>query len=73
MLEIIEMGESTLRTWEGGGGHFGQFDNMYATIIFQNMLHLTLDFTLGVWAWYFDFHKVNNIQYYLGKKSILKY
>jgi hypothetical protein len=29
MLEIIEMGESTLRTWEGGGGggggRFGDF------------------------------------------------
>jgi hypothetical protein len=25
------------------------------------MLHLILGFTFGVWAWYFDFHKVNDI------------
>jgi hypothetical protein len=30
-------------------------------IFLQNVLCLILDFTFGVWAWYFDFHKVNDI------------
>jgi hypothetical protein len=45
---MMVSGESTLH-----GGHFGHFG--------QNMLHLILDFIFGVWAWYFDFHKVNDI------------
>jgi hypothetical protein len=30
----------------------------------QKVLHLILGFTFGVWAWYFDFHKVNDIYNY---------
>jgi hypothetical protein len=49
-------GESTLQ-----GGHFGHFHDMYVMYILQNMLHLILGFTFGVWVQYFDFHKVNDI------------
>jgi hypothetical protein len=34
---------------------------------FQNVLHLILGFTFGVWAFYFYFHKVNVIEYYFKK------
>ncbi len=30
-------------------------------IFLQNMFNLILGFTLGVWARYFDFYKVNDI------------
>jgi len=43
----------------GGGGQHGQFHDMCVHL--QNMLHLILGFIFGVWAWYFDFHKINVI------------
>jgi hypothetical protein len=45
----------------GGGGQLGHFHNIDPKSIFQNVLHLILGFTFGVWALYFDFHKFNAI------------
>jgi hypothetical protein len=48
-------GENTL--W---GGHFGHF-HMYVLYIFTTCVAFNLGFFFGVWAWYFDFQKVNDI------------
>jgi len=48
------VGESTLL-----GGQLREFPNMCIKIHLQNVLHLILGFTFSVWAWYFDFQKVN--------------
>jgi hypothetical protein len=42
---MMVSGESMLH-----GGQFGHFHDMYINIFLQNMLHLILGFTFGVWA-----------------------
>ncbi len=56
LVKHLDMGENTL--W---GGTFGTFMTSMWNIFLQNILHLILGFTFGVWVWYFDFHKVNDI------------
>jgi hypothetical protein len=36
-------------------------------IFLHNLLYLILGFSFNAWAWYFDFHKINDIWYYLKK------
>jgi hypothetical protein len=50
------LGDSTL--W---GGQLGQFYNMCIKYAPLNVLHLIMSFIFCVWAFYFDFHKVNVI------------
>jgi hypothetical protein len=38
----------------------------------ENVLHLILGFTFGVWALHFDFQKVSAIQYYFKNINQLK-
>jgi hypothetical protein len=52
------VGESTL--W---GAHFGHFQHMYVMYIYAKHVVFNFGFTFGVWAWHFDFHKVNDIYY----------
>jgi hypothetical protein len=45
-------------TW---GGHFGHFHNMYVLYISIKRVAFNLGFFFGIWAWYFDFHKFNDV------------
>jgi hypothetical protein len=54
------------------GAILGTFTTCMWSIFLQNMLHFILGFTFSVWAWYFDFHKGNDISYYLKKKIKIK-
>ncbi len=59
----FSLGESTL--WET---NLNIFITNIIIYTFENVLYLILSFTCGVWALYFDFHKVNATEYYLKKK-----
>jgi len=52
----MKLGENII--W---GGHFGHFHNMYVMYFFAKCATFNSRFHFGVWAWYFDFHKVNDI------------
>jgi hypothetical protein len=44
-------------------GHFGHFHGIYINYIYG----FNFGFHFGVWASYFDLHKVNNISYLFEK------
>jgi len=61
----FSLGESTL--WET---NLNIFITNIIIYTFENVLYLILSFTCGVWALYFDFHKVIFIYYiYKFKES----
>ncbi len=43
------------------GSHFGHFHDIYVKYVSTNCIAFNFGFTFDVWAWYFDFHKVNYI------------
>jgi hypothetical protein len=50
-------------------GQLGHSHDMCIKTHLQNVLHLILGFTFGVWVFIFKFGKINNIKHYFIKKS----
>ncbi len=61
-LRINDVGSLKFVCTHGGGGALWAYSWHVCNVYFYKTF---LGFTFGVWDWYFDFHKVNDIKYYL--------